>query len=50
MLFRQRVKPVTHVVQLLSFVQDRTRMHGVRSFLESLRRESFRWADLVQGT
>ena len=29
MLFRQRVKTVTHVVELLNFVQDRIRMHGV---------------------
>jgi hypothetical protein len=50
MLFRQRVKTVTHVVELLNFVQDCTRMHGVRCFPESLRRENFRWADLVQGT
>jgi hypothetical protein len=35
---------------LLNFVQDRTRMHEVRGFPESLRRENFRWADLVQGT
>jgi hypothetical protein len=36
MLFRQRVKTVTHVVELLNFVQDRIRMHGVHGFLESL--------------
>ena len=36
MLFRQRVKAVTHVVELLNFVQDRIRMHGVHGFLESL--------------
>ncbi len=34
MLFRQRIKTVTHVVELLNFVQDRSRMHGVRGFLE----------------
>ena len=50
MLFRQRVKTVTHVVELLNFVQDRTRMHGVRRFPENLRGEHFRWADLVQET
>jgi hypothetical protein len=50
MLFRQRVKTVTHLVELLNFVQDRIRMHGVRGFLENLRRENFRWADLVQET
>jgi len=50
MSVRQRVKTVTHVVELANFVQDRTRMHGVHSFPESLRRENFRWADLVQET
>jgi hypothetical protein len=50
MLFRQRVKTVTHVIELLNFVQDRTRMHVVHGFLKSLRKENFRWADLVQGT
>jgi hypothetical protein len=33
-----RVKTVTHVVELLNFVQDRIRMHGVHGFLESLNR------------
>jgi hypothetical protein len=33
MLLRQRVKTVTHVVELLYFVQDRIRMHRVRGFL-----------------
>jgi len=47
---RQRVKTVTHVVELPNFVQDRIRMHGVHGFPENLRRENFRWADLVQGT
>jgi hypothetical protein len=32
-LLCQRVKTVTHVVELLNFVQDRIRMHGVRGFL-----------------
>jgi hypothetical protein len=50
MLLCQRVKTVTDVVELLSFVQDRIRMHGYATFFESLRRENFRWADLVQGT
>ena len=37
MLFRQRVKKVTHsVVELLNFVQDRIRMHGVHGFLQRL--------------
>jgi hypothetical protein len=30
-------------VELLNFVQDRIRMHGVRCFPENLRREDFRW-------
>ena len=30
MLIRQRVKTVTHVVELLNFVQNRIRMHGVQ--------------------
>jgi hypothetical protein len=50
MLPRQRVKTVTHVVELPNFVQDRIRMHGVHGFPESLRRKNFRWADLVQAT
>jgi hypothetical protein len=33
MVLCQRVKTVTHVVELLNFVQDRIRMHGVRGFL-----------------
>ena len=36
MLFRQQVKTVAHAVELLNFVQDRTRMHGVRGFPENL--------------
>lgn len=47
MLPRQRVKAVTHVVELSNFVQNRLRMHGVHGFPASLRRENFRWADLV---
>ena len=50
MLLRQKVKTVTHIVELLNFVQDRTVMHGVRGFPESVRRENFRWADLAQET
>jgi hypothetical protein len=34
MLLRQRVKTVTHVVELLNFVQDRIRMLGARCFRE----------------
>jgi hypothetical protein len=34
-LFRQRVKTVTHVVELLNFAQDCTRMHGKRGFPEN---------------
>ena len=50
MLPRQGVKTVTHVVELPNFLQDRIRMHCVHGFPKSLRRENFRWADLVQGT
>jgi hypothetical protein len=32
-LVRQRIKTVTHVVELLNFVQDRIRMHEVRGFI-----------------
>jgi hypothetical protein len=30
MLFRQRIKTVAHVVELLNFLLNRVRMHGVR--------------------
>jgi hypothetical protein len=33
MLVCQRIKTITHVVELLDFVQDRILMHGVRGFL-----------------
>jgi hypothetical protein len=33
MLLRQVVKTVTYLVELLNFVQDRTRMRGVAAFL-----------------
>jgi len=33
MFFCQQVKAGTNIVELLSFVQDRIRMHGVRGFL-----------------
>ena len=33
MLLSQSVKTVTHVVELLNFVHDRIRIHGVRGFL-----------------
>jgi hypothetical protein len=49
MLSRQRVKTITYVVELMSFVQDRIRRHGAApDFPECLRREHFRSADLVQ--
>jgi hypothetical protein len=35
-MFRQRVKTVTHVVELPNFVQDRIRMHGVRGGSEEV--------------
>jgi hypothetical protein len=47
---RQQVKTVTHVVEVLSFAQDRIRRHEAHGFLKSLRRGTFRWADLAQGT
>ena len=36
MSFRQQVKTVTHVVELLNFEQDRIRMHGVNFALHHL--------------
>ncbi len=48
MLPRQRVKTVTHAVELLNFMQDRIRMHGYAAFLRTLTREHFMWTDLVQ--
>ena len=48
MLFRQRVKTVTHVVELLNFAQDRIWMQWYTAFSECLMRENFRWAALVQ--
>jgi len=35
MLFRQEVKTVTHVVELLNFVQNRIGMHGYAAFLRA---------------
>jgi hypothetical protein len=37
MLFRQRVKTVTHAVELLNFVQDRIRMAARRKIIEKAR-------------
>jgi len=34
MLFCQQVETVTHVIELLNFVQDRIRMHGVGTFVQ----------------
>jgi hypothetical protein len=50
MLLRQRIKTVTHVVELLNFMQDSQWDSWAHSFPESLRSEHFRWADLVQET
>jgi hypothetical protein len=47
---RQRVETVARAVELLSFVQDRIGTDGYAAFAERLRRENFRWADLVQET
>jgi hypothetical protein len=38
MLLCQRVKTVTHVVELLNFIQDRVRMHGPRCLSRALSR------------
>jgi hypothetical protein len=38
MLFRQRIKTVTHVVEVLRFAQNRKRRHAALSFLQGLRR------------
>jgi hypothetical protein len=35
MLFRQRIKRVTHVAELPSFAQDSTRMHRIHGFLRT---------------
>jgi hypothetical protein len=48
MLFRQRVKTVTHVAELLSFVQNRIRMHGYTAFLRTLKKRQLQVVDLVQ--
>ena len=39
MLFGQRFKTVAPTMELLNFVQNRIRMHGVRGFPESLKRK-----------
>ena len=50
MIVREHVETIAYAVQMPCFLQDRIQGHGVRTFPESLRRENFRWADLVQGT
>jgi hypothetical protein len=35
MLLRQRIKTVTHVVELLNFMQDRSGMYEHTAFLKS---------------
>jgi hypothetical protein len=49
MMFRQGVKTVTHVVELLNFVQDRVGCMGYLAFLKPKGEKNFRWADVVQG-
>ena len=49
MLFRQRIKPFTHIVELLSFMQDRTRRHGVRGFPREPKEGKLQMGCLVQG-
>jgi hypothetical protein len=46
----QRAKAATHIVALLSFMQGRTSRRDLLLFPTNLRREDFRWADLVQRT
>jgi len=41
---------LTHVVELLKLRAESQSKTWVHSFPESLRRENFRWADLVQET
>jgi hypothetical protein len=40
LLFRKRIKTVTHVVELPSFAQDGTKMHRIHGFLKNSRNES----------
>jgi len=47
---RENVQTVTDVVELLNFVQDCIRMHGISQLSRNPKRENFRWADLVQET
>ena len=48
MFVGQRVKTITHFVELLGFVQNRIRRHRTPAFQRTELREDFRWADLVQ--
>jgi hypothetical protein len=50
MLLRQRIKTVTHVVDLLNFMQASQWDSWAHSFPKGLRSEHFRWADLAQET
>jgi hypothetical protein len=50
MFVRQRVETLTHVMELMSFVQDRIRRHWIhKAFPKNLRREKFNQTGLVQG-
>jgi len=49
MLFRQRIKTVTHVVELLDFVQGSQWDTWAHSFPKDLRSGHFRWADFSSG-
>ena len=48
MFVRQRVKTITHIVQLLSLVKKSHPKASKIDFPENLRGEDFRRADLVQ--
>jgi hypothetical protein len=48
MLPSQRVKTVTHVVELPNFVQDRIRMHGVHALLSVMAGFTVRKVDVAQ--
>jgi hypothetical protein len=50
MLLRQRIKTVTHVVELPNFLQDRFGMHGHTAFLKIYRGDTSGGLTLVQET
>ena len=50
MIFRERVETITDTVECCASCRIAFKGMELRTFRESLRRENFRWADLVQGT